>query len=113
MPSRARRTLTVVLLLIGLVVAGYALKYQSWPFVQPPNVVRWCGATWDRQNARLPTPARLYPATRQPPLIGTQLYSTYPPAERRRLSTGEDARPCGGRLMARDGDRVVPYVAPG
>lgn len=73
----------------------------------------WCGTSWERENERSPAPARLYPVTRQPPLIGAQLYSPYPPAERLRLGTGEMASPCGGALVARDGDGIVSYIAPG
>jgi hypothetical protein len=81
--------------------------------VQPPEQVSWCGTTWERENAPVDTPDRLYSVTRQPPLVGLQMYSPYAAAERHRLSTGDTGSPCGGVLLARSDGHLIAYVAPG
>jgi hypothetical protein len=110
---RARWIAGAALLPLLIVVATYGMKYRSWPLVQPPEQVSWCGTTWHRENAPIDTPDRLYSVTRQPPLIGLEMYSPYAVADRRRLSTADMGSPCGGVLLARSNGRLIAYVAPG
>jgi hypothetical protein len=55
----------------------------------------------------------VYSVTRQPPLVGLELYSPHASAERQRLSTADTAAPCGGVLLARSDGQLIAYVAPG
>jgi hypothetical protein len=110
---RARWIAGAALLVLLIVVATYGLKYRSWPLVQPPEQVSWCGTTWERENAPVDTPDRLYSVARQPPLVGLEMYSPYTAAERHRLSTANMGSPCGGVLLARNDAQLIAYVAPG
>jgi hypothetical protein len=110
---RARWVAGAVLLLLLIAVATYGLRYRSWPLVQPPEQVPWCGTTWARDNAPVDTPDRLYPVTREPPLIGPEMYSPFTSVERGRLSTVDMGSPCGGVLLARSDGHLVAYVAAG
>lgn len=110
---RARSIAGAALVLLLIVVATSGLKYRSWPLVQPPEQVSWCGTTWERENAPVDTPDRLFSVTRQPQLIGLEMYSPYASAERHRLSTADMGRPCGGVLLAQSDGHLIVYVAPG
>jgi hypothetical protein len=93
-----------------LVVVVFQLRYRSWP-LQAPHQLAWCGMGWERDTRATDPPATLYPVGRKPPLIGPRFYSPYPPARRAELSAAEMGEPCGGQLLAREGGRLVTYVA--
>jgi hypothetical protein len=68
---------------------------------------------WERSGVETTAPQRLYPVGRMPPLIGPAFSSPYSPARRRQLGAGDLGSPCGGVLLARDGDALIRFTPPG
>ena len=102
----------VVAIGVGAILIGVYLRYRALPW-QPPERLTWCDTTWERDTALTVPGGPRNEVTRQPPLIGTRLYSPYTEAQRERRSTGQMALPCGGELFSIEDGRRVAYVPPG
>jgi hypothetical protein len=102
----------VVAIGVAAVFVGVYLRYRALPW-QPPERLTWCDTTWERDPALAVPAGRQHEVTRQPPLIGTRIYSPYTEAQRQRRSSGEMARPCGGELFSIEDGRRIAYIPPG